>query len=69
MLRRGGSWPGLTDLPDSANGATEHSFGEQSGHFLPYHVMDFWIALALCHGLLVEGGEDEYATGTYQARR
>jgi hypothetical protein len=32
---------------------------------MPYHVMDFWINLALCHGLLVEDVEGHYI---YQAR-
>ena len=72
-LNHGGSRTPITSLPrhDADTDAAHGSFGDAGGHFLPYHVLDFWIALALCHGLLVEevpGVDDVYSTRTYQAR-
>ena len=69
VMRRGGSNGHITSLADSATGPDSQSLGERASHFLPYHVVDFWIALALCHGLLVEEGHDEYTTRTYQVQR
>jgi hypothetical protein len=67
-LAAGGSPPDILAMPDSqlrASGGTGGSFGAAGGHFLPYHVLDFWLNLALCHALLVE---DIEGTRVYQVK-
>jgi hypothetical protein len=36
-------------------------FGPGVGHYLPYHFLDFWLNLALCHALLVDNSEGQAA--------
>jgi hypothetical protein len=50
-------------MKDSFDGNSSLSFGGGAHHFLPYHAFDFWLNLALCHALLVDGSEGE---PTYQ---
>ena len=58
MVDSGGSNAELLALEDSADGPAELAFASEAGEFLPYHVFDFWINLAICHSLLVEPGPD-----------
>lgn len=54
VLRKAGSPAELLAMKDSVSGDPQLSLGAAAGHFLPYHVIDFWINLALCHALLVD---------------
>jgi hypothetical protein len=57
MLSHAGSPAHIMAMKDSVNGdatCTNWDLGEAAGHFLPYHVVDFWMNLALCHALLVD---------------
>ena len=58
MLRSAGSPQHILRMADSQRGDAKWSLGERAGHFLPYHVFDFWLNLALCHALLVEKDDD-----------
>ena len=61
-IRGAGSPPRIMAMSDSMHGDRGASLGEAAGHFLPYHVFDFWLNLALCHALLVDhaDGIDSY---------
>lgn len=45
-------------MRDSVSGL-RGSLGADAGHFLPYHLMDFWLNLALCHALLVDTSDGD----------
>jgi hypothetical protein len=57
MMRSVGSSQAVLALKDSLSGDKALSFGAEAGHFLPYHFVDFWINLALCHALLVDSSD------------
>lgn len=57
-----GSPQEILSMKDSVS-SQQAGFGPESGHFLPHHLMDFWLNLALCHALLVDTSD---GTGHYQ---
>jgi hypothetical protein len=64
MTQGAGSPQQILALKDSQNGPEGSSLGPEVGNFLPYHLVDFWINLALCHALLVDTSDGQT---TYQA--
>lgn len=48
-----GSPQEILSMKDSVSGQ-QADLGAESGHFLPHHLLDFWLNLALCHALLVD---------------
>lgn len=65
LMRSAGSRLEVLQMQDSQAGPRDLSLGSKADHFLPYHTLDFWLNLALCHALLVEIVDGEAA---YQAR-
>lgn len=65
MTQGAGSPQEILALKDSYSGPAGSSFGSEVGKFLPYHLVDFWMNLALCHALLVDTSTDAMS---YQAR-
>jgi hypothetical protein len=59
MMQGAGSTQEVLALKDSRSGRMADSLGAEYGHFLPYHLVDFWINLSLCHALLVDTSEGE----------
>lgn len=45
-------------MKDSVSGK-QGSLGAEAGHFLPHHLVDFWLNLALCHALLVDTSDGD----------
>ena len=66
LIAHAGSPREILCMKDSASGPPRASLGAEAGHFLPYHVFDFWINIALCHALLVDTSDGE--TVVYQVR-
>jgi hypothetical protein len=64
-MQAAGSRLEVLQMKDSQFGPKDQSFGSDAGEFLPYHTLDFWLNLALCHALLVE---DVNGEAVYQAR-
>lgn len=76
ISRGGSSHPTLsmtTSHPDlhvmhSMKKTDEEPFKGANGNFLPYHVMDFWTNLAMCHSLIVEENPKAGGLPIYQVR-
>lgn len=64
MTQGAGSPQEILALKDSHSGPAGASFGPELGNFLPYHLVDFWMNLALCHALLVDTSDGQ---NSYQA--
>jgi hypothetical protein len=68
VLNHAGSPAHIMAMNDSIDGGAtckKWDLGEAAGHFLPYHAIDFWMNLALCHALLVD---KEDGSAVYQVR-
>jgi hypothetical protein len=72
LINAAGSSADVLALKDSQSGDPSLAFDQGSGSFLPYHVFDFWLNLALCHALLVDTSDDaanyQVTAGSRQCR-